>query len=123
MKGPVSEIKVIEINPNISEAHNNLGLIYMQMKKIEEAKTCFEKAIQVNPNHADPCNNLALVFMNSGEMANAEKFYKKAIEINSKNFQAINNLGVLYKIQLIFVLNHLSYTLLLNHNKLLTSCL
>ena len=42
--------KAIQINPNLSEAHNNLGYAYQGLGKTQEAMNCYQKAIQINPN-------------------------------------------------------------------------
>ena len=39
--------KAIQLNPNFSEAYNNLGNTKKRVGKIDEAISCFEKAIQL----------------------------------------------------------------------------
>ena len=43
--------KAIKINPNISEAHNNLGLVYSEIKQLNKAINCFESAISIDRNN------------------------------------------------------------------------
>ena len=40
--------KAIKLNPNFSEAYNNLGNVKKRIGKIDEAISCFKKAIQLN---------------------------------------------------------------------------
>ena len=44
--------KALEINPNFSDAWNNLGLVYMKLGNIEEAKKCNEvvKSLKISQN-------------------------------------------------------------------------
>ena len=50
--------KVLELDPNYVDAHNNLGVIFKGLGENQRAKECFEKAIKINPNFADALNNL-----------------------------------------------------------------
>ena len=45
--------KAIQLNPNFSEAYNNLGNTKKRVGKIDEAIFCFEKAIQLKENNID----------------------------------------------------------------------
>ena len=88
--------KVLEINPNYTTAHNNLGVIYKDLGKIQKAKECYEKAIKLKPNYADAHNNLGLIYKDLGKIQKAKECYKKAIEINPNNTNALNNLGLIF---------------------------
>ena len=50
--------QVLKINPNHSQALNNLGVIFKTLGEKQKAKDCYEKAIKINPNYADAHNNL-----------------------------------------------------------------
>ena len=39
--------EALKININNSDAHNNLGILYNQLREYEKAMKCFEKAIQI----------------------------------------------------------------------------
>ena len=45
--------KAIQINPNYSEALNNLGLALAAKGRFDEAIENYRKAIQINPNYSD----------------------------------------------------------------------
>ena len=53
-------------NPDDVEAHNNLGVILLQLGKLQEAKSFCQKAIEINPNYASAHNNLGAIFKKLG---------------------------------------------------------
>ena len=61
----------INTNPDDVEAHNNLGVISLQLGKLQEAKSSYQKAIQINPSYASAHNNLGVVFNQVGELQKA----------------------------------------------------
>ena len=85
--------KVIEINPNHEDAHNNLGVIFYNLGEYQKAKSCYEKVIKINPNSSNTFYNLGLIFYRLRELQKAKEYYEKAIEINSNYADAHNNLG------------------------------
>ena len=89
--------KILEIDPNHSQALNNLAVIFTNLKEIEKAKECFEKAIEINPNYVDAHNNLGTIFKGLEENQKAKECYEKAIEINPNYADAHNNLGVIFR--------------------------
>ena len=89
--------QVIKIDPNHSQAHNNLGLIFQNQMNHEKAKNCYEKAIEIKPDYADAYNNLGILLSQSGENKKLIGCFEKAIEFNPNYSQAHNNLGVIFK--------------------------
>ena len=60
--------ETLNINPDHVEAHNNLGVILLQLGKLQEAKGSYQKAIQINSSYASAHNNLGVVFKKLGEL-------------------------------------------------------
>ena len=89
--------KVLKIDPNHSQALNNIGVIFTGLGENQKAKECFEKAIEINPNYANAYNNLGNIFQDLGELQKAKDCYEKAIEINPNYSSALNNLGIIFK--------------------------
>jgi len=89
--------KVIKINPNYADAHNNLGVLLSDLKRYEEAEKEFREAIRINPNDAGAHNNLGNLLKNLKRYEEAEKEYREAIRINPNYAEAHNNLGLLLK--------------------------
>ena len=66
----------IEIHPNYSSAHNNLGLTFKELGEFEKAVKCFQTAIEIQPNYSTAHNNLGVTFKALGEFKKAIKIYK-----------------------------------------------
>ena len=84
--------QVLKIDPNHSQALNNLGVIFKVLGEHQKAKDCYEKAIEINPNYSDAHNNLGMIFKELGEKQKAKECYEKAIEINPNYTEAHNQL-------------------------------
>ena len=78
--------KVIQLNPNDVDGHNNLGLLLFELKEIQKAKSFFEKTIQLNPNFVEAHNNLGIYYpvFNFSYDVLAVSFYTKQIGVKLK---------------------------------------
>ena len=86
--------QVIRINPQDTNAYNNLGLALRRQGKLEEAITNYQKAIQLDPKDASAYNNLGLALRRQGKLEEAITNYQKAIQLDPKDASAYNNLGI-----------------------------
>jgi Tfp pilus assembly protein PilF len=50
--------KILLIQPQNANAHNNLGVILILQGKLDEAIAHFNRAVQIDPNYTDARNNL-----------------------------------------------------------------
>jgi tetratricopeptide (TPR) repeat protein len=81
-------------NPNSSLAHNNLGNIFLQNGRVDEAMKQFQKALDIEPRYALAHNNLGAALYQKGQVDEAVAHYQKALEIEPRYAQAHNNLGI-----------------------------
>ena len=65
--------KVIEIDPNHEDAHNNLGIIFSNSGDLEKAKSCYEKALTINPKNFNAYNNIGNIFKELGDIEKARQ--------------------------------------------------
>jgi len=91
----VSFRKALELEPDLAEAHFNLGLVFMNTCRPADAAGCFSQAISLIPNFPEAFNNLGLVLRNMGKLNEAEACLVRAIELNPDNPETYNNLGVI----------------------------
>jgi tetratricopeptide (TPR) repeat protein len=89
--------KAIEINPNYSRSHNNLGVIFQNFGYYQKGVDCYKKAIEIDPNFIDAHYNLGGAFKKLDEYQKAMNCYKKAIKINPNYADAHYNLGIILK--------------------------
>ncbi len=81
--------KAMAISPSDAGLHNNLGSIYANMGKVDDAKAEFQKAADLDPTHASNYYyNLGVVMVNQGKMDDAAVALKKATEIDPNNANA-----------------------------------
>ena len=87
--------QVLKINPKHSEAINNLGVIFLNLKKYQKALDCFKKVIEINPNYANAHNNLGIIFKELKDYQKAKSCFEKAIKHNPNYTHAHYNLGII----------------------------
>ena len=88
--------KAIELAPDYSEAHNNLGNLLKDRKKFDEAIYHFEASIKIFPENPSTHNNLGTVHAMKGEVSKAAIHFAKAVRIQPTYIDARQNLGVAY---------------------------
>ncbi len=101
-------------HPDIAQALNLLGTLYLQTKgDIPGAQALHQRALKIRetalgPNHtsvAESLNALAILSRQKGEYENAEPLYRRALQIRETNLgpdhpdvaNTLNNLAVLYR--------------------------
>jgi tetratricopeptide (TPR) repeat protein len=89
--------QVLKIDPNHSQALNNIGVIFKGLGENQKAKECYEKAIKINPNYVDVYYNLGKIFQRLSDLQKAKDCYEKAIKIDPNYADAHNNLGIIFK--------------------------
>ena len=94
-KGAISIYRaMLEKQPGIGEAWNNLGVAYREIGDQDEAISCFRRAVAFAPDMAEAWNNLGVAQDEFNMIENASKSYRKAIEIRSDYASAHFNLGI-----------------------------
>jgi tetratricopeptide (TPR) repeat protein len=76
-----------------SIAHNNLGGVFRDEGRTEEAIAQFQMALAINPDFAEPHNNLGVVFAHQGRKEEAIAQYQKALAIKPDYAEPHYNLG------------------------------
>ena len=51
--------EAIELDPDLPEAHNNLGILCLTRGEVVRAESAFREAIRIRPDYADAHGNLA----------------------------------------------------------------
>ncbi len=91
-------LKALELRPVFSDARNNLGVDYMEMKRWDDAIRQFKMVTDdlFFQNHDEACMNLALAYHGKGENATALSLLRPVVARNPKNAAAHLNLGRIY---------------------------
>lgn len=90
--------KAIELNPNYSEARNNLCGLYLAAGKWDAAiEQCSKAASDVfYKSREKALTNLGVVYFKKGDIDKAKENYQKALEINPAFAYTHNELGKLH---------------------------
>lgn len=91
--------KAIKLNNNYSEAHNNLGVLYLNMGRYDDAINEFNSALQ-NMSYSTPERayvNMGWAYYKKKDYKEAELNLRKAIQSAPDFFIAHYNLGILYR--------------------------
>jgi tetratricopeptide (TPR) repeat protein len=69
---------LLEINPNLSDVHQNLGIAHKSLGKFSEAEKSFKVAIRIEPGDPEPHFNLASLYGNRGKFVQASQEFDLA---------------------------------------------
>jgi len=85
--------KAIESDPGNASAHNDLGILYLQSNKTEEALREFERAVSIQPGWGMAHVNASYAALALGRAREAESAAQRALEISRNNHRAHLLLG------------------------------
>ena len=77
--------KAIELNPEMMEAHFNLGLLLMEQGKQDEALEAFFRVIQLKPDAINAYLSIAEIYTVRGSFSLAHEQLSRALEKEPKN--------------------------------------
>jgi len=83
-------------NPQVAEAHYNIGYLKSQKKDWPGAEAAYLKALEVRPGYPEAISALARVYQESGQPDKATALLTKAAAENPKDAKVQFNLGVFY---------------------------
>jgi Tfp pilus assembly protein PilF len=87
---------VVMKSPNRPEPYNNLGNIYAEQGRTEEAIQEFRAALKINPDDPEAHTNLGSAYGNLGRFDEAIFEFKTALMFKPDYASAHNNLGLVY---------------------------
>jgi predicted O-linked N-acetylglucosamine transferase (SPINDLY family) len=85
--------RAIELNPNSTGFHANLGAACQKLKRFDKAVACYRRALELNPNNAEAHSNLGVALQSLGDRATAEACFRRALKHNPDYPEAHSNLG------------------------------
>ena len=77
--------EAIKLNPNFSEAFNNLGSTLKSLNKYDEAILNYKKSINLNKNNVEACYNLASLYFSLEKYIEALDYYKNIINLKARH--------------------------------------
>jgi tetratricopeptide (TPR) repeat protein len=84
----------LELKPDYTEVHNNLGNALKDQGKLDEAVACFRRALELKPDFAGVHDNLGIALKDEGKLDEAVACFRRALELKPDFAEAHNNLGI-----------------------------
>lgn len=91
-------LKVVQLQPEMPDVHNNLGVAYHAAGKWQEAGQSFEQAIRIHPHYERAYFNLGSLLESRGLLDEAVNCYKKSYELNKENLETYEKLADVLKL-------------------------
>ncbi|MDJ0555732.1 MAG: tetratricopeptide repeat protein [Microcoleaceae cyanobacterium MO_207.B10] len=85
--------QALKLNPNLSQAHHNLGEIYSSEENWEAAISSYQQAIKINPKFSWSHHSLGKAFANIQQWEKAISSYKQALQLNPEAAVTYHCLG------------------------------
>jgi len=89
--------KVIKRNPNITEAHLGMGIIYLEKTELEKAEEEFQIVLEKDPDDPAALKGMAQVYLYRGNIDQAEELLKKVLSSNYVDEDIFYVMGELYE--------------------------
>ncbi len=83
----------LAVRPDASSAHNNLGVAFHDLGRLDEAAACFRRAIAFAPGYAGAHTGLGAILHRKGRLDEAIACCHRAIALDPRDAYAHNNLG------------------------------
>jgi tetratricopeptide (TPR) repeat protein len=87
--------RAVKLNPQYSEAINNLGTVYYAKRSYRKAVNQYKKALKIAPNSASIYSNLGTAHFARKKYKEASEAYEKALTLDPDVFEHRNSHGVL----------------------------
>jgi len=92
-KAKALEAEVIN-NPKNTNAWIQLGHVYFDTDKSDQAINAYEKALKLNPRNADVLTDLGIMYRRSGQFRKAIEKFDKAVAVDPNHQNARLNKGI-----------------------------
>ena len=86
--------KAAELSPKDFEAHNNLGILLLELERLKEAEFSFRRALVLRPDFAEAHNNLGVSLKKQDRLQDAEESFSKVTALRPELAEAHRNLAV-----------------------------
>ncbi len=90
-------LKSIDKNKFLTDAHNNLGVIYLNHNKYDLAEKYFKNAIEIDPEFKTGYMNLGVVYDRRNQLDKALEMYKTVLKKYPNYPLGLRNLGIGYR--------------------------
>lgn len=82
-------LAVVELDPSFAKAWNSLGIVYKELKAIDNAHECFKKAALLEPDWTEPFVNLGLLEFSQKSYKSAKETLCKYMDMGGKEIEIL----------------------------------
>ena len=83
----------LRVNPKNPQSWHNLATLYLDLGRLEEARSSFSEALAANPKMGAALNGLGAIAFETGDVAKAETLVGRALELEPRLRTGRYNLG------------------------------
>lgn len=87
----------VNIAPQYTLAHYNMGNTYYEMGIFDKALDCYQKVIDINPSDQFSYYNIAMSYYKKEDFKSAVEYYNKAVSISPGDYSVHYNLGKVFE--------------------------
>jgi tetratricopeptide (TPR) repeat protein len=85
----------LQLDPNFTEARNDLGLLQERQGRHDEALAEFRRVVEIDPEFGEAFNNIGIVLRGRGRADEAAEAFRRAIRASPEFAGAYSNLALL----------------------------
>jgi Flp pilus assembly protein TadD/ADP-heptose:LPS heptosyltransferase len=86
--------QAVAADPDLAEAHHDLGAVLGRRGLPERAIDCFHRAIELKPSSGGAYGNIGLAFLKRGQVQEAAAHLRSAVRLGAGSTDVYNNLGL-----------------------------
>jgi len=88
---------ILEQNDRSAEAHNNLGVLYQDAGRLDDAVAEFQRALAIDPRHVKARSNMGVALLQSNRIDQAAAELRQAMTSDPRNVEAIVNFALVQR--------------------------
>jgi tetratricopeptide (TPR) repeat protein len=86
----------IDIYDKFSDAHLQMGVAYYNLRLLDSALVCYEKALAIAPRNHTILNNMGTIYFEKSDLGKAIDLFSRAVQIDPNYADGQYNLGSSY---------------------------
>jgi Flp pilus assembly protein TadD len=86
--------QAVQIAPTFYNAHRDLGTVYKDLGRLDDALRHLWRARELNTHNADPLIAISAIYLERNELEEAERVSNLAVDTDSRSASAFFNLGI-----------------------------
>jgi tetratricopeptide (TPR) repeat protein len=86
--------KALDLQPDVASTVYNLGLVYLNAQRLDDAIQTFRRSITIDPQLAEAWADLGVAYFAKSELEKSAQYLKIALEKDPSHIRARRNLSI-----------------------------